>query len=170
MGLKQDLQNDTRFHIDPEVLEVLVKRPISSYKLDTIPVGRIHRLWGHRVFSLYKTKPYTYLKAEDKSEVREMYQNYCQIAKVDKAERSEKTFENLIDTFDESVYDVHKGIIIVDQYDFIVDGQHRSCILLKNYGEAQPVQVLRVHYEDYSPLIPLLNALYLIKKKLHIDC
>lgn len=167
---KQELLHDGRFRINPDAVEMVTSRPIKRYKLSEIQVGKIRRMWKNRVFSLYRTTPYKYLMKKNDPEVKEAYSEYCERSKMDNPNRSEEVFNELEDDFDIQAYDIAKGVIIVDQLSIIVDGQHRSCILLKKYGEKCKIPVLRLYYAKYSLSTRFFNLMYIIKRFFRIPC
>lgn len=169
MVQKDNLRNDTRFYINETTLECLTRSPIKRYKLLELEVGRIHRYLDNSVYSLYKTDPYQFLAHMDEPDAQKQYQKYCNRAMSDNPDRSESLFRNLIDGFGKN-YDPQKGIIVIDQLNCVVEGQHRCCILLKKYGEAHKITVLRLVYSNYSIRVYMLNMLYELKRLLRLDC
>ena len=167
---KQELLHDGRFRINPDAVEMVTSRPIKRYKLCEIRVGKIRRMWKNRVFSLYKTTPYRYLADSKNPQMIEQYDAYCEIAKIDNPDRSREAFEKLYDEFDVEAYDIKKGIIIIDQLNLIVEGQHRAIILLTKHGEKCKIPVLKLYYARNSLNTRLANMLYNLKRFFRISC
>lgn len=164
------LASDNRFYINPETLLYLSRKPIYDYEITEIQIGKIRRkLWG-KVFSLYKTESWQYLQNPNNEIIKNKYQRYAKIATVDKADRTEKTYQDLILSFSNNEYDIKKGIIVINQYYFIEEGLHRCCILLMKYGEKHRIQVLKIKRSRCSKKILIRNFIYNVKKALHIDC
>lgn len=167
MSIIEQIKKDDRFYVNPVTLSLMEKRDIRGYKLIRIPVGKIRRHLNGRVFSLYKTDVYRYL-TDESAEAKEKYKMYTAnpMNREDNPNRSPEEFDKLISDFGKTQYDVHKGIIIVNQYYCIMDGQHRCCIMLREYGENYVIPVLRVKYGDYPVIgrISINNFLYNIKR------
>lgn len=168
--LKRKIKADDRFYINDISLNYIFRRNVVGYKLIEIPVGKIRRYYDKKVFSLYKTDPYRYLNDPFDSKTSLEYEKYCVNNCEDNPERSIDTFHKLSSDFTTNRYDITKGIIVVDQYNFIMDGQHRACILLKQYGEYYRIQVLKIRLADYGVKTPILNTIYNVKRILRIDC
>lgn len=164
-----EMRNDDRFFINEYTLQYMFKRNVLKYQMVRIPVGKIHRYLDKQVYSLYKTDPYRYLDNPEDPEIKEQYEVYCNRAKGDNPDRSEELYNQLMENFGDN-YDPKKGVIVIDQLNYIVEGQHRCCILLKKFGEDYPIDVLKIKYADYGVRAYVLNTVYLIKRALHIDC
>lgn len=165
---KEELTNDTRFRINPEALESLFRtHQIYSYELTELAVGKIRRYKNKKLSLLTATDNYRYLCNPDSAENRVAYQKYCSDSTnlKDNAGRSEDTFRALMEQFGSEPYDPQKGIIIVDQYNCILDGLHRSCIFLKLFGADYKLTVLRMTIQHGSR-IKLLSPLFELKQKL----
>ena len=161
---------DMKSYINEETLNYLTKRAIYDYRIEEIAVGRIRRNFLNReVYSLYKTESYQYLLHPGNKEVEDKYRAYCKIAIVDKANRSEGEYKKLIAAFKADDYDITKGAIVVNQYNFIEEGLHR-CIILKEKGEKYKIKVVRIKQRRCRRKILIKNVIYDIKKMLHIDC
>ena len=166
--LLETLSHDDRFKVNSYVLDYLKKRPFSKYKPVEIKVGQIHRFIDSKVFSLYKTTPYRLINDIDNPKMQEEYRTYCIRAKIDNPDRSLENCMQLVNNFED--YDINKGIILVDQFNCIIDGQHRACLLLHKFGEDYKIKVLKLHFTDYGPGQYIKNPIYLLKKKLGRDC
>ena len=161
------IKQQKRFNINPHTLQLLEKRNVKSFELIEIPVGKIRRHLDGKVMSLYKTDPYKFL-SDDSDTAKENYEKYVNrpLNREDNPDRSVECFNTLINSFSGELYDIKKGIIIVNQFYQVMDGQHRSCILLKKYGEDLKIPVLKIKFGDYKIIgkIRINNFLYNIKK------
>ena len=167
MTVVEQIKNDKRFYVNPITLSLMEKRDIRSYEVVQIPVGKIRRHLDGKVFSLYKTDVYRYL-ADESEAAKKKYKEYAAAPfnQEDNPNRSPEEYDKLITNFTKEEYDIHKGIIIINQYNCIMDGQHRCCIMLKEHGEDHIITVLRVKYGDYPLIgrISINNFLYNIKR------
>ena len=172
---KEELSTDARFFVNPITLDEIFRRfnhCIEKYDLTCIKVGKLRRTLEGRLSPMYKTEPFLFIRNPENKEIREMYEKYCELpdARKDNPERSVEYYKNFICKFT-SEYDVKKGIVVIDQYNRIQDGLHRSCILLKNMGPNYEIQVLRIfpHY-SLRTRFKLLRQMYWydLKHFLHI--
>ena len=160
MDIITQLKNDKRFYIDKWNFDRITEKEILRYKYVEIPVGRIRRYFNSKVFSLKKTDSYIFLDNLNDKDSRQKYIEYCQKYCADNNKRGVKYFEELIDKFKTDNYDPKKGVIVVNQNYFIVEGQHRSCILLKKYGPRKKINVLKIYYKKNNLIDILRNFKY----------
>lgn len=164
---REQLEKDSRFYINSETLSSLMKHhKIYSYDIEEIKLGHIRRYKDKKLSTLYATDHFKYVTDPNSEENRRTYRVYCAQKEnlKDNPNRSEAVFNTLIDTFVNEDYDPKKGIIIIDQYHCIVDGFHRSCILLHKLGSEHPVTVLKLTYET-GYRIKLLSPFFELKQK-----
>ena len=149
MDVIERLQNDGRFQINPVTLDCFKKRKLLDYRYIVIPVGKIRRHQAGRVFSLYETDVYRYLEHPE-GEAKAKYEQYVMdpINQKDHPGRSLAEFSELQQSFAE--YDPLKGAIVVNQFYCVMDGQHRSCLLLKQYGADYRIPVVQIRFGDYK--------------------
>lgn len=162
------MKQDTRFSITPDEMDALFRyHAITDYSFEKIKLGDILRYKDHRLVSISETINYAYLENSSNSAIRERYIEYCSDWDnlKDNPERSEETYRKLIQIMETQHYDVRTSAIVINQYDCIVDGLHRSCILLKKYGKDYEVEVVRINY-DCGLRIRILYPLYKIRKML----
>ena len=97
-----------------------------------------------RILRLNETVVYKYLDKNNDSESQ--YMDYCDKYGKKNPHRNRDAFDSLINDFsvDNNDYDPLKGVIIVNQYGFLLDGQHRACLLLKKYGPKKKIPVLKI--------------------------
>lgn len=148
-SITDKLKTDCRFYINPITMDCLIKRGcIHSYKLVKIPLYKIRS--GYKgVISLESTDVYHFLEKPNDTYYRQKYIEYCNIpnARKDNPDRSIVTFEKLIKDFTNQEYSIKDGIIVVDQFYQVMEGFHRSCILLKNKGKFHKIEVLKITYK-----------------------
>lgn len=144
------LKEDNRFKINETTMNYILKQKIKRYKIIKLSLGKIYRVYEGKVYFLEDTDVYKYLKNSTSQKNALKYKKYCQKNKMDNPSRSESEFNLLIEMFEKTDYDVKKGIIIVNQFNVIIDGQHRSCILLDKYGPHYEIEVLKIYYEHFG--------------------
>lgn len=138
----QQLKNDKRFYIDDYNLKRIFKyHKFLFYHLTTIKVGKILRSLddSEEVVPLSETLVYKYLIGEESDD---SYKEYCQSHLT--PYRSIDYFKKLIVNIRQEGYDIQKGAIFVDQHNIVVEGQHRCCILLKEFGPEYKIKVIRL--------------------------
>ena len=169
--IRHELENDSRFTIYSEAMDSLFRtHKIYSWNLKKIAVGKIRRYKNKKLSLLTDTDNYRYLCNPESEDNIAAYQKYCNDNSnlKDNAKRSEEVFKGLINTFSSESYDPQKGIIVVDQYNCILDGLHRSCILLKQFGPAHEITVLQMKIEHgmrIKLLSPLFETIQKLKKQ-----
>lgn len=170
-NLKYQMENDSRFKINDEAMESLFKNHlIYDYKLDKIPLGRIRRTIGKKIYKLEDTINYKLIIDRNNAFLNEEYNIYSTEENnlKDNSSRSLATFNALIDRLNKEEYSLKKGAIIVNQFNFIIDGLHRSCILLSQYGEEHIIEVVRVKSKIAKRMYfkaPIFELIQLIKRK-----
>ena len=167
MNLREQMERDDRFDINPITMDSLFGcRTIYKYKLKKIEIGKIRRFENKKISMLQETDTYRYLEDPESEENQMAYEEYCKQGKnlKDNPNRSQDTFMSLKDTFEEEKYDPKKGIIVINQYNCIVDGFHRSCIFLKKYGPQYQVEVLQIKCSCERRL-PILSFIFELKMK-----
>ena len=103
-------------------------------------IGSILRFLDGKVTTLYETDVFHIFLEQMKVK---KYQKYCET--YPSYFRNETNYKNLIDAMKEQDYDIKKGAIVIDDNNFILDGQHWSCILLHKYGPFHKVQVVKIY-------------------------
>jgi len=137
-----DIRNDPRFYIDERNLQRLFANGGGQkYEVVFVRIGSILRNIEERITTLYETDVYPYLLGKEQG--RQRYINYCD--KYPIMRKNEDTYKKLIREMASQEYDIHRGAIVVDEYNFILDGLHRSCITLYKHGPFFKVQVLKCH-------------------------
>lgn len=165
MKIEDSLKNDKRFYIDDFTFETHLKiSKMLSYDIVELELGKILRQQDNKIFPMKYSDVYKYL--EGASNNIEEYNKYCENILIgeDRKKHSTKIYDQLIKNISKNDYDIRKGIIVVNQLNIIMDGQHRACILLKKYGENHKIKVLKVRY-SYLGIRTYLNYLkYKIRK------
>lgn len=136
------LLSDERFDIDSEFsYKNLSKRRIESYELTTETIRNIKRVWfDGRVIPLEECAPYQYLCGDT-----EAYEAYCQYHKEHNLyPMSKERFDGLIRSLEEEGFNERNVIVLNQDLNSVMDGQHRLCYLLKKYGKDYIVPVVRI--------------------------
>lgn len=134
---------DPRFHLDDEfVYFSLEMRAVEKYELTKVPLKEIRRSWKREPIPLDQTLPYQYLVTRDPK----IYEDYCRENEefYNLSIMSLQRFEELIDSVEKNGYD-EKDIVVVNQDNILLDGQHRCCYLMYKYGGDYEIPVLRLY-------------------------
>lgn len=84
---------------------------------------------------------YAYIMGDEKGEYSKKW--YHGGARIYDPEMAMNSYNDLKNDINESGYDPAKGIIVLDDDNVLIDGQHRCCLLLKKYGEDYTVKAVR---------------------------
>jgi len=156
---------DERFSADTTATKVVFKHNyITSYDVTHIKLGDIRRYANKRLSSIEDTSLYQLCCNPYNKELRQAYEEYCGVDQnsLDNSDRSLKLFLSMINMFRNTDYSINEGAIIVDQYNCIVDGFHRTCILLKEYGPDYNIDVVKVRMKT-GKRITVLSTLFEIR-------
>lgn len=159
------MEDDNKYYINPETFQYITKQPIRKYYLCRLKIMDIYRVINNKVQFLDETDVYKYIKSNRDEHARKAYIKYCKKNNMDNSLRSPELCNELCNEFVYNKYDIKKGIIVVDQYNRIIDGQHRCCILLQQYGGAYEITVLKLWYKKMGITAPLSHIKYCIRKK-----
>ena len=141
---EDELQNSKDFFVDAYNARHLAKLQITGYKITSIKVKNIIRYYDDEVSTLYNTDVYRYLSTDQKYD--EAYNVYIRKYPAgDHPGRSLADFKKLIKSLDEQGYDIHKGAIFINEYGMILEGQHRCCYYLYNYGPEYELKVVKLY-------------------------
>ncbi|RBP97471.1 hypothetical protein CRD60_06820 [Bifidobacterium aemilianum] len=146
-AIEQKMVDDTRFYIDDANMRYLATLRIKAYELGTIRLGDILRDYADGLYTLDHTVVYRILENPDNEELQSEYRLYCS-KKRNQLGTDDRNLESLLAleaSLSQMPYDIHKGAIVVDQHHIILEGQHRSCVLLKLYGPDHTIPVVKVH-------------------------
>ena len=142
----EKLWNDTRFNLDDEfVYFSLELKKIARYELINLPLRDIRRQWLRKPIRLKDCLPYKYLVTGDPK----IYDEYCKLNKryYNLDIMSQERFDTLIQSMEENTFD-ERNVIVVNQHNVLLDGQHRCCYMLYKYGEECTVPALRIYLAD----------------------
>ena len=134
------LLEDDRFELDADfVYRVLERKPVASYEVAEVRLGDIRRIWTDgRALPLSECAPYRYLDGDG-----DAYDRYCaENAKAFGFEMSRERYDGLRRSMES--FDPRKMPVVYGDGNVILDGQHRSCILLKRFGPAHSIKVVRI--------------------------
>lgn len=93
-----------------------------------------------RVIPLEECAPYQYLCGDT-----EAYEAYCQYHKEHNLyPMSKERFDGLIRSLEEEGFNERNVIVLNQDLNSVMDGQHRLCYLLKKYGKDYIVPVVRI--------------------------
>lgn len=157
MVTKEQILEDSRFHINTQLPDRLFYTPIKKVDIINVRMGDLLCYYGDTIQYIKETSIYKYLDGESDSLAR--YEMYCK--KYPNSFRTVETYKSLINQMSTFEYDIKKGAIVINQLGIIIDGQHRCSILQKKYGEDYSIKVVRFYYDS---LLLRLRPLVLIKK------
>lgn len=145
MFTKEDLKSDPRFYIDDFNLDRMFANGGGlRYEIIFVRVGRILRQLDGRILTLYDTDVYPYLKGTIKG--LKLYEKYCARCNTDR--RTLENYSKLVEHLSKEEYDIKKGAIVIDEQNFILDGQHRACVLLYKHGPFYKIPVVRCYFRQ----------------------
>lgn len=135
------LLKDDRISLDPEFFyKRLELRKIGNYELVKIPLGEVRRSWNGQMLHLWDCHAYKYLQGDTsqyEAYVRENEQKYgWKMSRV----RYDRLIEKLRSGFDA------KSVPVLDSDNVLLDGQHRCCWLLNQYGRDYEIMALRLYF------------------------
>lgn len=150
---------DEDIEIDPEFFYWLMDNRLIRWKYDEISFKDIYYRGsnGRRPFT--ENEPYQYLKGNV-----EGYEKYCERhIREGCPVMSIERFEKLRKSIEENGYD-NRHIIIVNNHNELVDGQHRAACLCYNLGEDVKIKVLKIQYIDIKGIIKKFSLPFVLKK------
>lgn len=139
------LLEDNRFTLDDEFFyRSLEHRKVKSWEIIHIPLNTIIRKWfDGTYYSLTECAPYKYLKGDV-----EVYDEYCKYHHDNNLpDMTRNRFNKLIKSIKNDGYNP-KNIIVINQSNILLDGQHRACCLMHLYGEDYATDVLKIHFDS----------------------
>ena len=134
------LLDDDRFELDADfVYRILERKPVVAYEVAEIRLEDIRRIWADgRAKPLSACAPYRYLEGDGAG-----YDRYCrENAEAYGFEMSRERFEALRRSMDD--FDPRRMPVVYGDANIILDGQHRSCVLLRRYGPDHRIRVVRI--------------------------
>lgn len=137
------LLKDERFVLDDEFFyRSLEHRKIKFWEIIHIPLNTIIRKWfDGTCYSLTECAPYKYLQGDTT-----VYDEYCKYHHDNNLpDMTRSRFDKLINSIKNDGYNP-KNIIVINQSNILLDGQHRACCLMHLYGEDYTADVLKIHF------------------------
>ena len=137
------LLHDQRVNLDPEFAFFKIEgNLIKRYELIRLPLGDIRRNWfDEEVFRLNETAPYRYIMGDV-----EAYEEYSEFhISHGLPIMTRERFDKLIQSIEQNGYN-EKNMLVVNQNNEIMDGQHRACVLLKMKGEKYAPLVVKIYH------------------------
>ncbi|WP_438059310.1 rhamnan synthesis F family protein [Streptococcus ruminicola] len=126
---------------DPEVFYWLLDNRLIKWKYEEIPFKKIIYVRDDIRRPFIENEPYRYLKGDIDG-----YKRYCEYHLQNGLPvMSIKRFDSLIKSIKENGYDERK-IIIVNNKNELMDGQHRAACLCYHLGEDAKVKVLKIRF------------------------
>lgn len=117
----------------------------NCFALIRLKIGDIKRLWDGKIYSLQECSPYKFLETRDEKIYQQYIQKNIDVGNLPKNTTCNvKQFIELEKSILENGYDPKNNVIVVDENNLILDGQHRSCILLYHYGSDYEVIAVQV--------------------------
>lgn len=153
-SVAEKLLADNRFVLDDEfAYRGIEGKKIKRYAIEELRLGDIRRRWfDGKVYRLAECAPYKYLDGNIDG-----YSDYCAYHKEHNLPAmSLERFNSLISSIQEKGFD-DRFIVVVNEDNIIMDGQHRSCVLLKQYGEDHVIKVLKIYHDKQLLLKTLRN-------------
>lgn len=150
--LIEKVKNDKRFYVSDDTARRICQNQPKRYDVCKIRIGEIQREWKGKLYLLTEVSPYAYITQGDtKRYVRYVKKHYdnknisCEA--IDEIVQKRITSVNhTIASIKRDGYDIYKGIVIIDDRNVVLDGQHRCCTLLSLFGCECEITVLRIYY------------------------
>ena len=143
-SVEEALLADNRFVLEDEfVYRGIESKKIKRYAIEEMRLGDIKRHWfDGKIYKLTECAPYRYLQGDFDG-----YSEYCAYHQEHNLPAmSLERFNTLISSIEEKGFD-DRYIIVVNEENVIMDGQHRSCVLLNKYGEDHMIKVLKIYID-----------------------
>ena len=122
-------------YIDPIVFySVFVANRINSCSISTIALGDINEYEELKINSRMQ-----FLNGD-----KHAYKERSKGTRARRLHRTEESFNKLIDSFNSRGYDYKISPILINKGNFLIDGIHRMCILMKKYDKNYKIKVLRI--------------------------
>lgn len=160
------LINDKNYNFNDDFVWMTLENSLMlDYHVTKMKLKDIKRQYFYdNIISLKECEPYLYLCGD-----KEAYKKYTKFHQDNNLpSMTEKRFKDLIKSIDKNGYD-EKCILVVNEKNIILDGQHRACILLYKYGEEYEQKVLQVHLvvPDFSKLKPFMGKITLLDRTIY---
>lgn len=144
---------EKNIQFDPEFFYWMLDNKLIKWKYDNVPFKKIIYSSGNIRRPFIENEPYQYLKGNI-----DVYKEYCDYhVKNGLPVMSIERFESLKKSIDENGYD-EQHVIIVNNNNELMDGQHRAACLCYNLGEDASIRVLKIKFigikETIKRLLP----------------
>lgn len=147
LGIFRKIERDARFTVDEEAFERIRKlKFVYRYTVETVELSSLKHNIKDTIFPIRETPVYQYIryrKTED-------YLIYIKNNTLFSEQKSVQKFDGLINKLKNASYDPKCGIVVVNRDGIIIDGLHRSCILLEQFGEDAHIPVLKLYYPGFG--------------------
>lgn len=154
----QNILNDG-YIIDDEYFLWKLDNKFVFYKKKTVRVGDLKWTNDGKDILLEHTYPYRFLMGD-----KEAYNDYCvHQKKMGYPIMSEKRYQSLIESIRMKGFD-SKHIILVNDRNAILDGQHRACIIAYTEGLDYTIPVLEITLLNYRNLVKMIVPNFLKKR------
>ena len=158
----EEITNNDKWYITPFDAQNLVKdEKLYSYEFCDIEVGKILRWKNKKFTTLKETVNYRFLSNQNSKNCIDEYIKSCKEPTnlEDNPNRSSETFITLYNNILKEGYDPKKGVVIIDQYNSIVNGLHRACVMLFIHGEDFKIPVLKINIRSSKRMF-FANLIY----------
>ena len=119
----------------------------NKYELVKIKLKDINRGWfDGKIYSLKECSPYRFLQTKDESIYQDYIKKHVDVGYITDSNAmtySIERFLNLAKEIENSGYDPHKSVVVIDENNVIVDGLHRCSILLYKNGEEYEIVAVK---------------------------
>lgn len=154
---------------DPEFFYWLLDNRLLTWKYKNVAFKDIKYINDEgTILPFLQNAPYQYLKYGD----LEAYKKYCEYHKEHGLPlMSADRFQHLKESIDKNGYD-ERHLIILDNKNILIDGQHRACCLCEKMGENALVKVLVINILEKKKIIksiipePLEQKMHRIKQNI----
>ncbi len=157
--LLRRMRNDSRFYVGDTWLNndgndmlknYIISQPVRKYEIDTIKLGDINIQLQDKKSSLCDSPIYTYIRGDEES-YRAFSRKCFEYWHPDEdihalIDRDVARYNDTIRRITNDGYDIRKGAIIVDDHNVLLDGAHRSCVLMSLFGPEYEISVLKIYY------------------------
>lgn len=158
---------DENIDFDAEYFYWQLDNRLIKWRYEEVPFKKIMYSNDGVRRPLVKNAPYLYLKGNTK-----IYEEYCAYHKKNNLPvMSIERFEKLRNSIKENGYD-ERHIIILNDKNELMDGQHRAACLCDERGEDATVKVLKIHFIGFKSLLKKIlpysvqNKIRTLKNKL----
>ena len=141
----QQLFNSNEFYLDEKVINRINIEKIKKVEIIDISVHKLYKSLDKRIVPLFDTPIYKYIVNKNKKDATDKYNEYLNNNSRTDENHNIAEYDKLINDF--SNYDIKEGIIVVDNYNIMIDGTHRASILLSKTKKNEKIKVLKIYYK-----------------------